>query len=359
MSIVKEGLGIKARATILANEALLAQLNMLQVFLPLPGWLVIKSTGDQAGSAAAIGIFDALAPDSLEFLLHESRQGGRLIEGFYYRVINDAERQLLGEHLPGDEALYLVMAALVEPGGRNVGRMLGLAPESSLSGLITGSNNITLCIQAMALTVALQAELDVAEQLVVDMQRDAFLDPLTGVLNRAGWIDRLGQIDQVTAGSDEDAAVVMLDLDFLKVVNDTDGHAAGDNMLCLTARTISTVLRNSDSVGRLGGDEFGIVIQRASLAVAQSLLGRLKQALAQGGVKISMGMAMKSESGSLKQAMHLADHRMYMEKRKNRLRPVYEQRMALLPLWLATTASPDAGYKPGVPLRPYFVPLLK
>lgn len=320
MFVVKEGPGIKVRATILASEALLAQLNMLQVFLPLPGWLVSKSDGQQSDMVAATGVFDPLPCEQLERLLQENWQGARMVEDFYYRLATEDERQWLQEHVAvGTQGLYLVMADLCEPDGRSVGRVLGLAPETSLSGLIVGADKIALCLQAMMFTVALQAELDAAEQLVVEMQHDAFTDPLTGIFNRAGWINRLSHIDDQASASDEDAAIVMLDLDFLKVVNDSQGHAAGDDLLRLTAQTISSVLRNSDSVGRLGGDEFGVVIQHATPMAAERLLDRLKEALAVVDIQISIGMALRSESGSLKNAMHLADQRMYIEKRKKSL----------------------------------------
>src|SRR3546814_17512564 len=115
---------------------------------------------------------------------------------------------------------------------------------------------------------------DALPVLVSEMQLDAFIDPLTGVFNRAGWINRLAHIDAMASSSDDDAAIVMLDLDFLKTVNDTRGHAAGDDLLRLTAQTISSVLRSTDSVGRLGGDEFGVVVQNATPIVAASLTRR-------------------------------------------------------------------------------------
>src|SRR3546814_11078765 len=61
------------------------------------------------------------------------------------------------------------------------------------------AQNLRLCVAAMALVVNLHAELDVAEQMVIEMQRDEFIDPLTGVFNRAGWINRLAHIDAMRA----------------------------------------------------------------------------------------------------------------------------------------------------------------
>src|SRR3546814_19637589 len=69
------------------------------------------------------------------------------------------------------------------------------------------AQKLRLCVAAMALVVNLHAELDVAEQMVIEMQRDAFIDPLAGVFNRAGWINRLAHIDAMDSSSDDDAEI--------------------------------------------------------------------------------------------------------------------------------------------------------
>jgi diguanylate cyclase (GGDEF)-like protein len=318
MSVVQEGPGIKARANFLACEALSAQLCLLQAFLPLDGWLVGRQDGEHCTVVAASGIFDDCAPACLAALLHgnwRSADGGRGI--FQSRAVNSAEALHLAPALAGGtSAQYLVKARLQCPAGLTVGHVIGVAGHLPAVDPTSPLREANLCLHAMGTTLALHTELSVAERMVVEMQRDAFIDPLTGVLNRAGWIHRLAHIDAEVANGDADAAIVMLDLDFLKMVNDTRGHAAGDDLLRLTAETISSVLRSSDSVGRLGGDEFGVVVQNATREVAEGLVQRLNSALCHVDIKISLGMALKSEAGTLKKTMHLADERMYGEKRK-------------------------------------------
>lgn len=317
MSVVKEGPGIKARANILASEALEAQLGILQIFLPIAGWLVGRQDGDACAVLAARGAFRTFPSEALGHLLENDWHDCARVGGFHYRSVTDAEHIHLPRRVPADPRKgYLIMARLEEQEGDSMGCVVGLAYEPMVAQLALCAQNLRLCVAAMALVVNLHAELDIAEQMVIEMQRDAFIDPLTGVFNRAGWINRLAHIDALASSTDEDAAIVMLDLDFLKVVNDTRGHAAGDDLLRLTAQTISSVLRSTDSVGRLGGDEFGVVVQQATPAVAESLMSRLSQALNQKDIRISIGMALKSEAGTLKKTMHLADERMYAEKRK-------------------------------------------
>jgi diguanylate cyclase (GGDEF)-like protein/PAS domain S-box-containing protein len=89
----------------------------------------------------------------------------------------------------------------------------------------------------------------------------AFHDSLTGLANRALFQDRLAHGASRMARCGGHLAVLFVDLDNLKAVNDSFGHAAGDAVLEATARTISGCLRECDSVGRLGGDEFGILLE--------------------------------------------------------------------------------------------------
>ena len=150
---------------------------------------------------------------------------------------------------------------------------------------------------------------------LAELQRDAFIEPLTGVLNRAGWINRAEHIEAIVDRTAEDVAIVMLDLDLLKLVNDTDGHSAGDELLQLTAQTVQSVVRRSDVVGRLGGDEFGVAVRGVDRDRAGELVERLRNALDRMGVEVSIGMALKSEAKTLKDSFILSDRRMYDEKR--------------------------------------------
>lgn len=317
MSVVQEGPGIEARANFLACEALSAQLCLLQAFLPVDGWLVGRQDGESCVVVAASGIFDDCAPDCMAALL----QGDwRPVDGSQGTLHSRAPDHTEALHLApalavASSARYLVKAQLDCPAGTAVGHVIGLAKHRPGVGCTLALREIRLCLTAMGTTFALHTELSIAERMVIDMQRDAFIDPLTGVLNRAGWIHRLANIDAEASNDDADAAIVMLDLDFLKMVNDTRGHSAGDDLLRATAQTISSVLRSSDSVGRLGGDEFGVVVQHATREVAESLVQRLSAALQRVDIKISIGMALKSETGTLKRTMQLADERMYGQKR--------------------------------------------
>jgi len=108
----------------------------------------------------------------------------------------------------------------------------------------------------------------------------AMHDPLTGLPNRALFSDRLQQAIERAERYGESAAVVLLDLDRFKLFNDTHGHAAGDELLRAVARRVRDVLRSSDTVARIGGDEFAVIEPRVDSAdQCREFCERLRQAL--------------------------------------------------------------------------------
>ena len=121
-------------------------------------------------------------------------------------------------------------------------------------------------------------------------------DPLTGLLNRRRFAEELERILRYAARYERPGAVLMLDLDNLKLLNDAHGHAAGDEALRLVGRTLAGRARDTDVVARLSGDEFAIVLPEAdeqqALAAAESVRLSLGAASGERRVHVSAGVAL-------------------------------------------------------------------
>jgi diguanylate cyclase (GGDEF)-like protein/PAS domain S-box-containing protein len=124
---------------------------------------------------------------------------------------------------------------------------------------------------------------DVTERFAfeAELRTRALHDPLTGLANRVLFNDRLEQALRRAHRRPTRPAVLYLDLDAFKSVNDTLGHTSGDEVLVEAARRLLTVLRPEDTAARLGGDEFGVLIEDTSeVAEAVSIAERIRDALA-------------------------------------------------------------------------------
>ena len=167
----------------------------------------------------------------------------------------------------------------------------------------------------------LRANLSQRQALEAELEQRAFHDPLTGLANRTLFADRL---DHALAQRDEQVAVLFLDLDDFKTINDTHGHQAGDELLIAVARSLSTSVRPEDTVARLGGDEFAVLVEReategVSRQLAERLIAGLRRPVHVAGrdrtVGASIGISMgRSGRASGEQLMSEADIAMYVAK---------------------------------------------
>jgi two-component system cell cycle response regulator len=128
----------------------------------------------------------------------------------------------------------------------------------------------------------LRARLRSASRLVrvqKQFRQLAETDSLTGAANRRAFMQYLEMETETARRHETDVSVVMVDLDHFKNVNDTYGHAIGDKVLIETVKTLQTCLRDRDMLGRLGGEEFAIVLHKADLKCAGEAAERLRAAI--------------------------------------------------------------------------------
>lgn len=173
---------------------------------------------------------------------------------------------------------------------------------------------------------------DISRQKVAEerLMRHAFHDKTTGLPDRALFVDRVqGCVRRAQRGDDYQFAVMFLDLDRFKVVNDSLGHAAGDQLLSSIARKIEAVLRPGDLLARLGGDEFGIVLddiedRETVTQLAERIQKRLALPSSIEGQEIysnaSIGIAIGGKDDHVDRLLRDADAAMYGAKEKGRAR---------------------------------------
>jgi diguanylate cyclase (GGDEF)-like protein len=161
-----------------------------------------------------------------------------------------------------------------------------------------------------------------------DAMHQAFHDSLTGLPNRALFLDRLELAHARARRSGAPIAVLFMDLDSFKVVNDSLGHAAGDELLVLVAGRLRRCVRPADTAARFGGDEFAILLEdldasNGARIVAQRILDSLREPFEISGQEVlvgaSIGIASSAQAGS-DDLLRNADLAMYRAKRLGKAR---------------------------------------
>ncbi|MEQ1556487.1 MAG: diguanylate cyclase, partial [Gallionella sp.] len=182
---------------------------------------------------------------------------------------------------------------------------------------------------------------DVSEKKELERKIEylAYHDVLTGLPNRALFNDRMRQTVSQARRDKAGFALCFVDLDGFKAINDTHGHAAGDQLLKQVASRLRVCVREVDTVARLGGDEFVILLRDANAEtalaqIAQKIIEQLARAfeLSVGAVNISASIGLSrypSDASSADKLMRCADEAMYRAKHSGKNRYVFYRRDAL------------------------------
>jgi len=140
-------------------------------------------------------------------------------------------------------------------------------------------------------------------------------DPLTGLLNRRSFHERFESELEVARRHGRQCACIMLDLDDLKQINDSGGHALGDVVLKHLASTVAAAARPTDLVARFGGDEFALAFIDVDATLARALVRRLSSSLASAGLRCSLGAALsRPGSDDVDSLLEQADRALYAVK---------------------------------------------
>ncbi len=276
--------------------------------------------GDGAVSFAAQlceGLDGAGAPPLLEFagLLLRAPTG----VGFVYEVLD-----IVAARFGVDDAVLVTEETAI---GRQVFRLgrrpLGAGGEEQAARSLLGAPPGLYTSPPGAVDRAVAAFVTSMASAALKMDvlgHDAGHDPLTGLLNRRSYEQQLAEAVARSRRYGWPFALVLIDLDDFKLVNDELGHAAGDTALRAIGVEVRAVLRRGDVAARIGGDEFALIILNAdSPAVLDPLVERLRPRLAEAlpgrGVHFSAGVAcFPADAEDAVRLQHLADERLYADK---------------------------------------------
>jgi diguanylate cyclase (GGDEF)-like protein/PAS domain S-box-containing protein len=246
--------------------------------------------------------------------------------------VNPAAQRLLG--IPA-AALIGVPADTLLPGHDRPGEHGEGSPHDQLREARDRAGDLELVVTplldargATAGRVLVFRDVSERKELERNLRHLAYTDALTGLPNRTLFHDRLKQGLAAALRRDSPLAVLFLDLDRFKVINDSLGHDVGDRVLISVARRLRACLRDEDTLARLGGDEFAILLPETSAAAgASSVADKLLTALAapqlinghELTVGASIGIALFPQNGSdLQSVLRSADAAMYNAKARGR-----------------------------------------
>jgi diguanylate cyclase (GGDEF)-like protein/PAS domain S-box-containing protein len=329
-----------ARTLAAADDRNINHLIVLQAALGAIGlltslllaWALIAATRRQTAH------FRSLVTSSTDLVLVLGRDGCRYASGSVTRMVGRDETELLGRGYQ----------SLVHPDDRAAvsGAAVHGGPPEIVFRILNGSGewrhveaHVTdLRTDRWVHGVVLNSR-DVTERIKLEEQltHQAFHDSLTGLANRALFRDRLDHALARAARSDHEVAVLLVDLDGFKQVNDSLGHDAGDELLRVVARRFEEVVRASDTVARFGGDEFALlledVVEEETVALARRLLEHLSApiAIAERDVALgaSIGIILSPGAASSEELVRDADVAMYAAKDAGRGRyEVFRPEMA-------------------------------
>jgi diguanylate cyclase (GGDEF)-like protein len=177
-----------------------------------------------------------------------------------------------------------------------------------------------------AATLTVVRDVTAQRQLEAKLWDSALHDFLTGLANRRLFIERFDQAQASRTGDDDGLAIISIDLDGFKTVNDRCGHGIGDDVLRVVAQRLWSLVRAQDTVARFGGDEFVVLIDGATAVTVEALAQRLVTWLARPhdvldttlDISASLGIVLIDPMTGVDEAVRAADIAMYAAKETGR-----------------------------------------
>jgi diguanylate cyclase (GGDEF)-like protein len=198
---------------------------------------------------------------------------------------------------------------------------LGMAVASTvlMAGALRATKVLADALQSrLLMSYQLQHARDIAENM-------ARIDALTGMFNRRAFIERGEQVIRLCERDARPVSTLLIDVDFFKRINDTHGHGAGDLVLKQVGTLLDAQFRKSDVCGRLGGEEFAVLLANTDAVAATALAEKFRQTVATSSIpwqadtlSVTVSIGVAAESYDLESLLHRADMAMYQAKASGR-----------------------------------------
>lgn len=282
--------------------------------------ITLRSIGDGVIRTDANGIIDAINPVAEELTGYRDGSAVGLPITAVFNIFNEHSRQPVESPLDRclREGVIVGLAnhtILIREDGTEISIDDSAAPIRTADGEIVGA-------------VLIFRDVTQERKLVERVKRQASYDSLTNLPNRREFEHRLQLMLDSAVNRRAEHAVCFLDLDQFKLINDTCGHSAGDALLAQLSATLSTKVRQRDTLARLGGDEFGLLLGECPLGRAVEIALDIKNAVQAFrfawedhvfNIGVSIGLTQVTrESGDIATIMSTADTACYMAKEKGR-----------------------------------------
>ncbi|SFG72470.1 PAS domain S-box-containing protein/diguanylate cyclase (GGDEF) domain-containing protein [Neptunomonas qingdaonensis] len=290
--------------------------------------VTLQSIGDAVISTNADGIIEFLNPIAENLTGWSAAQAKGLALEKVFKIINDASREPAPDPVAaclqkGEVVTQKSDTVLLNRSGQEFAIEDSAAPIRGDQGEILGA-------------VLVFKDVTQARQLLQDIYYQASHDALTDLINRQEFESRLQRVRETAEKEDSFNILCYIDLDQFKVINDTCGHVAGDELLRQITRVMTSCVRQRDTLGRLGGDEFGLLLERCNFDQAQRIARKMINSVREYNfawnegifnVGLSVGMvAINRGSDNADELMKAADTACYTAKEKGRNRlEVFEE----------------------------------
>jgi diguanylate cyclase len=236
--------------------------------------------------------FDENTLQDLYSTFFSSAKEARAVRETSVRALNTLQEIVTAADSASDDA-HQFGATLRGIASRNLGASLANL-KNLIESLVTESKDMAGRSEYFGLRMRESAgKVEALERNLQDAIRDAMLDGLTGVSNRKSFDAIIRKVAGEAMNSGDDLALLMIDIDHFKRVNDTWGHQTGDSVLRHLAKTVQKAVRGGDYVARYGGEEFAVILPRTDVEAALNVAQNIRQELARNPLQLDLIPPMK------------------------------------------------------------------